>query len=374
MKIRALRTVPFRVPIDRRVGPVAETKGFRFHSDILLVAVDTDEGLTGWGEVNGSPDWSGETLAGAQALIEQHFAPRLVGEDPRQIRHCLKKLDRTWGNSFAKAGLEMALFDLLGRALNVPVYQLLGGAVRSPVIPLRFPIMPLPAEPSAQVARALVAEGFGTIKLKVGHDTLDFDLHRIGAVREAIGPQIRLTVDANGGWTENEAIRAIPELERLGVAFLEQPVHRENLEGLARVRRRSTLPIMADEAVFTPKSAWQCLKLGACDILSVYPGKHGGILPTLEIVAMAEAAGVQCAIGSNVEWDLASSAMAHLAVALPNITVEHHAADIIGPVFHTTRCVTTPLYTGRGTVELPDAPGLGLTLDPHLMDKSQPIN
>jgi L-alanine-DL-glutamate epimerase-like enolase superfamily enzyme len=370
MKIRSLRCVPFRVPIDRRVGAVAETKGFRFESQILLVAVETDAGLTGWGEVNGSADWSGETQSGAQALVEQHFAPRLVGEDPRQIRHCLKKLERTWGNSFAKAGIEMALFDLVGKSLGVPVYQLLGGAVRSRVIPLRFPIMPLPAEPSAQVARALVAEGFGTIKLKVGHDTLAVDLHRIGAVREAIGPGIRLTVDANGGWTENEAIRAIPELERMGVAFVEQPVHRENLDGLARVRRQSALPIMADEAVFTPKSAWQCLKLGACDILSVYPGKHGGILPTLEIVAMAEAAGVQCAIGSNVEWDLASSAMAHLAVALPNITVEQHAADIIGPVFHTTRCASPSLYMGKGTVELPDAPGLGLTLDPHLMDKS----
>jgi len=374
MQIRSLRCFPFRVPIDRRVGQVAETKGFRFHSQILLVAIETDAGLTGWGEVNGSPDWSGETHLGAQALIEQHFAPRLIGEDPRQIRLCLKKLERTWGNSFAKAGVEMALFDLVGKSLGAPVYQLLGGAVRSRVIPLRFPIMPLPAEPSAQVARALVAEGFGTIKLKVGHDTLPVDLHRIGAVREAIGPGIRLTVDANGGWTESEAIRAIPELDRLGVAFLEQPVHRENLEGLARVRRQSTLPIMADEAVFTPKSAWQCLKLGACDILSVYPGKHGGLLPTLEIVAMAEAAGVQCAIGSNVEWDLASSAMAHLAVALPNITVEQHAADIIGPVFHTTRCASPSLYTGHGTVELPDTPGLGLTLDPHIMDNFPHIN
>ena len=374
MKIVSLQTHASQVPIDRRVGQVAETKGFRFHSQIVLVSVQTDVGLTGWGEVNGSPDWSGETAAGAKALIDQHFAPRLVGADPRQIRLCLKKLEKTWGNSFAKAGIEMALFDLLGKSLGVPVYQLLGGAVRSRVIPLRFPIMPLPAEPSAQVARALVAEGFGTIKLKVGHDPLDFDLHRIGAVRDAIGPGIRLTVDANGGWTESEAIRAIPELDRLGVAFLEQPVHRENLEGLARVRRQSTLPIMADEAVFTPKSAWQCLKLGACDILSVYPGKHGGLLPTLEIVAMAEAAGVQCAIGSNVEWDLASSAMAHLAVALPNITVEQHAADIIGPVFHTTRCCSPALYSGQGTVELPDIPGLGLTLDPNLMDNPQHIN
>lgn len=366
MKITGIQTLPVRVGIDRRVGQVADAKGFRFQSQILLLIVQTDDGLEGIGEANGSPDWSGETQLGEQALIEQHLTPRLLGEDPRQVRKCLQKLGRTFGNSFAKAGIEMALLDLLGKSLSTPVYQLLGGPVRSLEIPLRFPVMPVGPAESAEVAARLVAEGFRTIKLKVGHDPLVFDLERVRQVREKIGPDVRLTVDANGGWSVNEAIQASRELEAFQIAFVEQPVHRLDLEGLADVRRRSHLPIMADESVFTPRDALRCIQLGAADILSVYPGKHGGILPTMEIVALAEAAGVQCAIGSNVEWDVASAAMAHLAVALPNIPVERHAADIIGPVFHTERSGPQRLYQGNGTVRVPEGPGLGVTLNDEL--------
>lgn len=363
MKITRIRTTPVRIPVDRRVGTVADTKGFRFTSRILVVEIETDAGLTGVGEVNGSPDWSGETCDGAQSLIEQHLAPRLLGEDPRQVRHCLERLRRVFGNSFARAGLEMALLDLLGRALDTPIYQLLGGLVRAREIPLRFPIMPVGPTASAEVARRVHAEGFQTIKLKVGHDPLEHDLERVRQVREAVGPAVRLTVDANGGWSVNEAIRAARELERHDVLFIEQPVHRLDLDGLAEVRRRVAQPLMADEAIFTPQDAQRCLALRAADIISVYPGKHGGILATTEIVAMCETAGVRCAIGSNLEWDIASSAMAHLAVALPNIACEQYAADIIGPFFHTRHAHTTGCVVTGGTLTVPDGPGLGVNLD-----------
>jgi muconate cycloisomerase len=139
-------------------------------------------------------------------------------------------------------------------------------------------------------------------------------------------------------------------------------VHRLDLDGLARVRSRTRLPVMADESVFTVQDALSCIQKGAADILSVYPGKNGGILNTLAIVAMAEAAGVHCAIGSNLEWDIASAAMAHVAAALPNIAVERYAADIIGPVFHTERAIEGSLLGSGGFVTVPQAPGLGVTL------------
>jgi muconate cycloisomerase len=208
-----------------------------------------------------------------------------------------------------------------------------------------------------------VAEGFRTIKLKVGHDTWEFDRERLRQVRAAIGPDVRITVDANGGWSVNDAIRAAPELEAQGVAFVEQPVHRLDLEGLAQVRSRIPLPVMADEAVFTLQDARACLGMGAADILSVYPGKHGGILNTVALVTMAEAAGVPCAIGSNLEWDIASAAMAHLAAALPNIAVERYSADIIGPVFHTEHALIVPWHAVDGRISVPDGPGLGIVLD-----------
>lgn len=355
--------MPIRVGVDRRVGQVQDAKGFRFTSHLLLVFVRTDAGIEGLGEANGSPDWSGETCLGAKAIIDQHLAPRLIGEDPRRIRHCLGKCSKTFANPFAKAAIEMALFDILGKSLNAPLYQVLGGAVRSLDVPLRFPVMPVGPQESADVAARMVAEGFRTIKLKVGHDPLEFDLERVRQVREAIGPEVRLTVDANGGWSVNEAIRAAPRLEEYGVAFVEQPVHRLDLDGLARVRNRIALPVMADEAVFTPQDALTCIQKGAADIISVYPGKNGGILNTVTIVEMAEAAGVHCAIGSNLEWDIASAAMAHVAAALPNVPVERYAADIIGPVFHIEHALAAPFQAIAGHIAVPQAPGLGISLD-----------
>ena len=363
MKIVNIETRPVRINVDRRVGQVQNAKGFRFTSYILMVFVETDTDLQGIGEVTGSPDWSGETCLGAKALVDQHLTPKLIGEDPRRIRYCMDRLSKTFANPFAKAGIEMALFDLLGKSLNTPVYQLLGGAVRNADLPLRFPIMPVGPEESADVGKRMVAEGFRTLKLKVGHDPLEYDLERVRQVREAVGPQIRLTVDANGGWTVNEAIRAAPPLEEYGVVFIEQPVHRLDLDGLARVRQHVRLPIMADESVFTVQDALTCIHKGAADIISVYPGKNGGLLNTLTIASLAEAAGVHCAIGSNLEWDVGSAAMMHACRAIPNICVERYAADIIGPVFHIEHACETSLLGDPGFARVPDAPGLGVSLN-----------
>lgn len=363
MKITEIETIPIRVGVDRRVGQVKDPKGFRFVSNLLIVFIRTDTGIEGIGEVTGSPDWSGETSVGARQVIEHHFAPKLMGEDPRRVRYCMSKLSKTFANSFAKAGIEMALLDILGKSLNAPIYQILGGAVRSLELPLRFPVIPVGPQESAEVSKRMVAEDFRTIKLKVGHDPLEFDMERVRLVREAIGPDVRLTVDANGGWSVNEAIRAAPCLEEYDVAFIEQPVPRLDLDGLARVRSQVRLPIMADESVFTMQDALNCIRKEAADIISIYPGKHGGILNTVEMAAVAEAAGVYCAIGSNMEWDIGSAAMAHVTAALPNIAVERYAADIIGAWFHIEHAMENPPLVKNGLLTVPQGPGLGIVLN-----------
>ncbi len=362
MKITAIDTIPVRLDVDAPVD-VEDSKGFRFTSTVIVVIVRTDEGLEGLGEANGSADWGGETYVGSQQLIDHHIAPLLLGEDPREITRCMAKLAKIYANPFAKAAVEMALFDLLGKSLGAPLYQLLGGTVRSKTIPLRFPLFPVDPEQASRVARMVVDEGCRTVKIKVGRDTAATDLERVAAVRDAVGPEVRVTVDANGGWSANEAIRIAPELERLGVAFIEQPVSRYDLDTLAYVRARSPLPIMADEAIFTLHDALTCPQKGAADIISVYPGKNGGIGTTVAIAAVAEAIGVHCTIGSNLEWDIATAAMAHVAVALPNIQVERYAADVMGPNFHVDHALTEPLDCDVGQITVPDGPGLGLELD-----------
>ena len=374
MKITNILTIPSTVNVDRGVGSVTNTKGFRFQSNILMIFVYTNKNIVGVGEVSGSPDWSGETNLGAKILIDKHLAPKLIGEDPRRIRFCMDKISNTYFNPFTKAGLEMALFDIVGKFYNAPVYQILGGIVRNNKIPLRFPIMPVGPKESADTATRMVKKGFKTIKLKVGHDTLQYDLKRLISVREAIGPEINITVDANGGWNVNEAIRAGPKLEELDVLFVEQPVHRLDLEGLAEVRKNINLPVMADESIFTVQDALKCIKLRAADIISIYPGKNGGLINTMTIASLAEASGIKCAIGSNLEWDVGSAAMAHATAAIPNICVEQYSADIIGVFFHTERAIKTPLTDDPAFVVVPEGPGLGVEVVNEIINKKIPEN
>lgn len=200
------------------------------------------------------------------------------------------------------------------------------------------------------------------IKIKVGTDP-KADVERVRRVREALGGIIQLSVDANGGWTVADSIWAIRRMEPYDLVMAEQPVHRQDVEGMAQVRRSVGVPIMADETVFTEREALEVIRREAADMISVYPGKNGGILRARAIAKMAEAAGVPCHVGSNLEWDVGASAMAHLAVSTQNIVSERYPADILGPLYHVDHVVTSPLRIEDGYAEVPSNPGLGVELD-----------
>jgi muconate cycloisomerase len=367
MQITRLMTIP----VERAVRPevvITSSLGTHAVSHYLLVRVETDTGLCGIGEATVTPVWSGETAAGARHLIEGYLAPTLIGRAPTDITGALAAMDRTaHGNPFTKAAVEMALFDLWGQAEQRPVYELLGGACRPLALPIRFSLAA--GTPEATAARALqrVREGFRTVKVKVGTDPAA-DVARVRAVREAIGPEIRLTIDANGGWSAETAIRAVREMASCDLALVEQPTPRDDLDGMARVRRAIEAPVMADESVFTVADAREILRREAADVISVYPGKNGGILRCREIAERAAAAGVACAIGSNLEFDIATAAMCHLAVATPNIAAERFAGDLLGPLYYSEPVVQQPLRYSGGTVHCPDGPGLGVALRPDLLE------
>jgi muconate cycloisomerase len=181
-------------------------------------------------------------------------------------------------------------------------------------------------------------------------------------VRSAVGTNFRLAVDANGGWSEEAATAALPELERLGVNAIEQPLHRRDLRGSARLRKQTRIPIVLDEAVFTLDDAREAIYAEACDLISIYPGKNGGIARSLEIARAVHSAGLQCVIGSNLEWEIGSAAMLQLAVSIPNLadTVDH---DIIGPIYHERRTGSPPIAIANGEATLPAGAGLGVELD-----------
>lgn len=362
MRLRSIETIPVRVPI-RPQFQIRGSLGEHTESPFLLLKVHTDESITGLGEVSGTPIWSGEDYVTAAHVIRQFIAPVLEGEDPRDIERLTAKIRRSVaGHPFTKSGVEMALWDILGKAAHLPVYRLLGGAVRER-IPIKMSISGVEPERAAQLAEWAMNKGLKALKVKVGIEP-EGDIARVAAVRRAIGDNVRLGIDANGGWNPRVAIATIRRMAaESNIYFAEQPVAPVDVQWLADVRRNVPVPVMADESCYTLQDAMALVRAGAADILSIYIGKGGGIGPARKMASVAEAAGLICTVGSNLELGIASSAMAHLAAATPSIGAEEFPCDILGPIAYEHDLLKTPLEFSEGTVRPPDAPGLGVELD-----------
>jgi muconate cycloisomerase len=356
-------------PIAGRVRPelaIVSSLGEHVVGNYVLVRVADDAGRVGVGEASVTAVWSGETQAGAIALVHEVLAPLVVGADPFDVDWVSGRMERAaFGNSFARSAVETALLDLQGKILGLPAYKLLGG--RDPAatgvgrgIRLKFVVGAVEPAPAAERARRMVERGWTAIKVKVGRHEPRADVERLKAVRDAVGPDVLLTVDANGGYTVEEAVWAARRLEALDVALFEQPTRRGDHAAMAAVRRRCGLPVMADESVFTPRDAFEVLKAGAADVLSVYPGKHGGVRAAQAVVGMAEAAGVPCTIGSNLEREPATAAMAHLVAATPNLQCERFPGDLIGPLYFEAPLCPTALRYVADRLFVPEGPGLGV--------------
>lgn len=361
MKITHIDCIPVRVPIRPEVA-IRAKGGTHSVSPFLLVKVHTDEGLYGLGEVSCTPRWSGEDQFTAAHFVRTLLEPALVGEDPREMERLSARMRGALaGNPFTKSALEMALWDIAGKAAGVPVYRLLGGPVRESV-PIKWSISGVEPERATAIARWALEQGFETVKVKVGIDP-EQDVARVRAVRAEIGDKVRLGVDANGAWTPAAAVTMIRRLEEFGIYFAEQPVPPGDVGWLAEVRGQVSVPIVADESVYSPQDASAIVKAKAADALSVYVGKAAGIGGAFAIAAIAHAAKLGCTIGSNLELGVGTAAMIHLAMAAPGITGEQYPCDIIGPLYYTDDILTEPLPLARGRALAIDRPGLGVELD-----------
>ena len=361
MKITQIEAIPIHVPL--KAGATIQTShGEHVESPYVIVRVHTSEGLVGLGEATVSPRWSGETSPGAVAIIQGLFAPVLVGEDPTQIRRLRARMDGVIRlNPFTKAAVEMALWDLAGKAAGLPVYQLLGGKVRDEM-PIRMVVGALDIDRAVELASDYLERGAKCLKIKVGLDP-EQDVARVRAVRELAGPDIPITVDANCGWTVQQASAVFPRLQEFNILFVEQPIPTADPLQLATLRSQSHIPIMADESAFTLQDAWHLTSHRAVDIISVYPGKNGGIQGTVEVTNVAKAAGLSCSMGSNLEMGIGTAAMLHLGAAIPTIASEQYPGDFIGPLYHEADMLKTPLQLGPATARVPEQPGLGVELD-----------
>jgi muconate cycloisomerase len=362
MKITRVETIPVRVPICPEFQ-IRGSLGLHTVSPFLMIRVHTDEGITGVGEVSCTPLWSGEDQVTAAHLIRDFLAPALEGQDPLAIERLQTTMRRAVAsNPFTKSGIEMAMWDILGKVAGLPVYRLLGGKVRD-TVPIKMSVSGAEPERAAYLAGWAMRQGLKALKVKVGIEP-EGDVARAKAVRAAIGPGVRMGADANGGWSPRVAIQTIRRLvDECNIYFAEQPVAPLDVQWLADVRRNVPVPVMADESCYTLQDAMALARAGAADILSVYVGKGGGIGPARKIAAVAEAAGLTCTVGSNLELGVASAAMAHLATATPGIGAEEFPCDILGPLAYESDLLVESLEVRDGAVRAPDKPGLGVELD-----------
>ena len=369
MKITSIETIPVLVPIRRDLAIRSALGGVHDRSPFLLVKVQTDTELVGLGEVSCTPRWSGEDQVSAAHFIQTYYAPALVDRDPTRIDEITREVfPLVAGNTFTRAAVEMALWDLAGKTAGRPVYELLGGKIRDAVATKWSISGAAPAE-AAEIARRAKEQGFLAMKVKVGLG-VDDDVARVSAVRAAIGPEIRLGVDANGGWGDPAtAIGAIDRLRPLDIAFVEQPVPAGDPEQMAEVRRSAGLPILADESIYSLADARQLARASACDVFSIYVGKSGGIGPAREIATFARTQGIAATIGSNLELGVGAAAMLHLAVAHRGIDPDRYPCDIIGPLYYEDDILATPLSLGNGRAIPTERPGLGVELDDAKVEK-----
>lgn len=367
MKITRIEAIPVCVPLRKHMT-ARTAHGEHVTSPYVIVKVHTDQGLIGLGEATVSALWSGETQGTVLSLIREYLAPALIGRDPRDITAIRRTMDFLVKlNPFTKSALEMAMWDLAGKAAGLPVYQLLGGKVKDR-IRIKLVVWARDIEGSRRMAEEHLALGVTCVKIKTGLDPVS-DIARVRAVREVCGPEIPLTIDSNCGWTIQQARYCLQKLQDIRLLLAEQPIPAGDFAAMAELRRDFNVPIMADESVFTLQDAWQLSTHRSADIFSIYPGKHGGISATADIVAIARAAGLRCTIGSNLELGIGTAAMLHVAAAFPEVDTDSFPADTIGPFYHEADLITEPLNLGPPAALVPNGPGLGVELDETLLKR-----
>jgi muconate cycloisomerase len=381
MKITRIETIPIRVPIKLELA-IRGARGLSHSvSPFLLVRICTDAGIIGVGEASCTPRWSGEDQVTAAHFIDNYFTPLLVSEDVDDVERLSAKVRAAVaGNYFTKAAVEMALWDIVGKAQGKPTWQIIGGRASDSLpgalcvaprsVPTKWSVSGVDPAKAADIAKWAVAQGFSKMKVKVGIDP-DGDVARSRAVREAVGPDVKLGVDANGGWpTPDVAIATIHRLcDTCNIYFAEQPVPSGDANAMAKVRGNVRVPIIADESVYTLADAKILARAGAADVFSIYVGKAGGIGPARQIAEFAQSVGIKCTIGSNLELGVGSAAMLQLALSTSAINADAFPCDIIGPLYYEDDVVTNPLPIEGGSAAVHDRPGLGVELDDEKVEK-----
>ena len=330
----------------------------------VLVRIRLANGAEGIGEAAtlGGPRWSEESVEAMKANIDTYLAPALLGQRADQFELAGLRMEQAAKrNNAAKAAIESALFDAVGKSLGLPASALLGGAVRD-----RMPVIWTlasgdPAQEVEEAERKLEARLHRTFKVKIGAQSPEADMARMGRLATALEGRAELIVDANQAWDETVSARCLPRLADMGVRLVEQPVPAWNIGAMARLRAKpGTPPLLADECVFDSHDMLAVANAAAADAVSLKLVKHAGLLGVRKVAAVAEASGIGLYGGCLLESSV--GAAAHLQV-FATFRELAWGCEHFGPQILTGEYVTEPLRFEDFHVHLPTGPGIGVTLD-----------
>ena len=376
--ISAIKKVTCHVvsaPVER---PFTSSRGWLYKTrGSCIVEIETQDGITGWGECYGPS-------AVAKAFIDTQFAPRILGRDAFDVEviwedlyNRIKDYGTTGMAISALSGIDIALWDIIGKATGKPIHKLIGGAHRTEVTAyatgLYFIDMDRLVEEAVEEAQQFAAEGFQAIKMKIGLGDPRLDIRRVAAVREAIGDGVRLMVDANHCFTVPQAIRLGRELEKLDVEWFEEPISPEDIDGYIEVTRALDMAVAGGENAFTRWGFRDLVARKAMDIVQPDVCAAGGISECRKIAALALAHGVECvphAWGSAI----GVAATLHFLASLPD---QPPSFRPMPPLLEFEQCENPfrdhlsrePIVQRKGQVQVPTGPGLGIEIDRTVLDR-----
>jgi L-alanine-DL-glutamate epimerase-like enolase superfamily enzyme len=351
--------------VTLRAKPALAVRGPRTTHDVssfLLVRVLTEDGAAGYGEVSATAAWSGEDAVTAAHFVRNVIAPHLIGRPLAPVAAHSAIMDRyLGGNPFTKAGVNTALWDALGRTLDLPVATLLGGPFRDEV-PVKISLSGELDELRAGY-EAAVSLGFRAFKIKVGKNPAE-DVARVALVRELAGPDAFLGVDANGSWNRATAGRLVRAMASAGLEFVEQPVKSADLDGMRQVRSHG-VPVVADEAVYSEADVLRVAQAEAADVISIYVGKSGGLERAVRAASTAALNGLEVVIGANGEMGIGAAAQTHVACACERLG--SIPCGITGQHFYEDEpTLEVPVDIDGRRARLPAGPGLGVEPVEHV--------
>ncbi len=355
-RIKKITLYPFDI---RLTDPFVIALETITHAHNVLVHLQCEDPLwNGWGEASPYQTIQGENQA-TQLLTGTLIAKSLIGKRVMDLTSCIEQLHSTIAfNWCIKSAFEMALQDIYAKIQDKPLYKLLGGQVK--VLKTDMTIGIASPESMVESACRFVQKGFTEIKLKLGKAPHQ-DISRVEKIRSALGPLIKLRIDANQGWNPEDAVSVLEEIHQYSIEHCEQPVSARDIQALKKVHKQSLIPIMADESLFDSNDALALITLNACSQFNIKLGKSGGIQEALKILNLAERHGLPCQVGCFSESRIGITALAHLAVSSDQVVYY----DMDSPLMLSEDPVIGgALYKRTNEIHLDDSPGLGLQVDP----------